>query len=186
MDEQRPQPQAFVFMKVGAGHGESLGQIVERKNREVRDEEMMFWGYNGKLIHPLKQVQPFAEHWEQAQGRIELLMQVTPSKGIGRYQEVSEYSPNKQDWKRIPDGIKTDCKMALVCEEIRPVSYVLDLARYKVGIGPSCGRNAAGFVKDHTSKACLVATKAPPGTSASQAHISFQARLIPPYAVYLR
>jgi hypothetical protein len=53
-------PEAFIFMKIGSHAGETLEQILERKQREIERTGRSFWGYGGASCHPLTQLQPFA------------------------------------------------------------------------------------------------------------------------------
>ena len=65
----------------------------------------------------------------------------------------------------------------------------LDLRDYEVGIGPSCGRNAAEYQK-RSGKGCFVAAESvydglDDDADKYQACISYKARLKFPYAVFL-
>ena len=49
----------FIFMKVGVHAQETLTDIIARKQRELKDAGVSFWGYGGNTCHPTTKVQPF-------------------------------------------------------------------------------------------------------------------------------
>ena len=51
----------ILFMKVGVHARESLEDIIERKDKEIRDAGYALWGYGGSTCHPSTMVQPFGE-----------------------------------------------------------------------------------------------------------------------------
>ena len=197
-------PEAFIFMKVGPYGDECLNCILERKNRELEGpENKIFWGYGGpgrpgsRKPHPgsLKptRVQSFARKWVNEQGFIQLLMQKTYSNPKPDQENASlvkkEYSVDEKKWDPIPCGIVTDSSYALVLDEIRPYHLELDRQRFKVGIGPKKGRNAAEYGGEgpRFDKVCLVATE--PTYDAPDRQkllVKYRARLKFPYAVFLR
>ena len=62
----------------------------------------------------------------------------------------------------------------------------LNLRQFEVGKGPSKGTNATDYLVGQTSKACLVKAGSTDGRPAVPILIAYQARLKPPYAVFLR
>ena len=79
MDNSKPK-EAFIFMKVGDYGGECLEEILERKNRELREGGKDFLGLRRDVFYsssPQKQVQPFVERWVKKQDSIEVLMERT-------------------------------------------------------------------------------------------------------------
>ena len=199
-------PDAFVFMKVGAHAGESLEQIMERKNQEHKQTGMIFWGYGGSACHPLHQVQPFARMHVKRSGSIVLVMQSVFSRANPDVVEASEYSEDGINWKPLPKGNKvTGSKYALILDEIKPQSLEIDSTQYQVGIGPSRGKRANKYLTGRTDKACL--TLSPSDVSESEEpdtfvdaqeenagekkiqvvnSVDFSAELKAPYAVMLR
>lgn len=189
-------PQAFVFMKVGSHAGESLNEIVKRKQRELSAAGRIYWGYGGGPCHPITQVRPFAQEWVPRIGTLQILMQQIDS-GFTRNhparpaRQASEFSVDGKEWHSLPAGVViTGSKYALVLgEEIRHAELDLDLGQLEVGIGSTKGRNAARYIRSRVDKGCLVAT--PSFSAGRQANptptpIAFQARLVEPYAVLLR
>ena len=189
-------PQAFIFMKVGSHAGESLEEIVERKQRELREAGMVFWGYGGNPCHPIKQVQPFAQEWVPRVGSIQMLMQPIVSPATSNdlpANPANECSVDNKKWERLPPGvIVTGSKYAFVLDEFKPVQMDLDLGEFEVGIGRRRGRNAARYIRGLVSRGCLVATQSVDTEREVQQRpiptspIGFQARLKHPYAVFLR
>ena len=183
-------PEAFIFMRVGNHAGEDFESILKRKQREYEDAGMVFWGYGGTTLHPIRHVQPFAKMWEAQEGAIHIVMQTIDSKADPDVLPANEFSADGTNWAPIPPGIEvTGSRYAIVLDEIKPGELDLDLGNFEVGIGPSRGRNAARYLRGRVDKGCFVSkSSADPDVEARQkvVPISFQARLLNPYAVMLR
>ena len=183
-------PDAFIFMRVGNHAGESFEEILERKQREYDEAGKIFWGYGGNTLHPTKHVQPFVDLWKSEGGFIQILMQSIDSKADPDIFPAREYSIDGDNWEPLPSGIVvTGSKYAVVLDEIKPGQLDLDLSRFEVGVGPSQGRNAADYLRYRVDKGCLVASEAnnsEPEVKRPPISIEFQARLLEPYAVFLR
>ena len=183
-------PQAFIFMRVGNHAGEDFDSILKRKQQELNDAGMIFWGYGGTTLHPVRQVQPFAKMWVEQRGSIQLVMQPIDSKADPDILPATEFSVDGIVWEQIPRGIVvTGSRYAIVLDEIEPGNLDLNLRDFEVGIGPSRGRNAAQYLKGRVDKGCFVASKSTDeeiGSSMPIVSIGFQAKLLEPYAVMLR
>ena len=183
-------PNAFIFMRVGNHAGESFEDILKRKQRELDDAGMIFWGYGGNTLHPTKHVQPFVDLYLREEGSIQILMQSIDSKAGPAILPATEYSVDGDNWEPLPSGIVvTGSKYAIVLDEIKPGQLDLDLTRFEVGVGPSRGRNAADYLKWRVDKGCLVGSHSKdtePEVNRPPISIGFQARLLEPYAVFLR
>ena len=183
-------PQAFIFMKVGHHSGESLESIMERKQREITDAGRTFWGYGGSLLHPINQVQPFAKRLVDQKEEIKMLMAPTASKTDVPILPGIDFSVDRHKWEPLPSGIRvTGSRYAILLDEIKPVHLELDLGHFEVGIGPSRGRNATQYVKGKVDKGCFVearATRADSDIPRQLVHIAWEARLVAPYAVFVR
>ena len=192
-------PKAFIFMKVVNYGEDTLEEIMERKQRELNDVGWTYWGYGGNEgtgpLHPKKQVQPFAGQWMKEPGSVQVLMEKIDGKFNIELPTAKKYSADdsvdEERWNCLPSGIYLPrTKWALVLGEIIEVTppLELDLRDYKVGIGPSCGNNAAKYLSGKTSKGCLVETETPyRGSDAPETvTITYQAFLKFPYAVFLK
>ena len=184
-------PQAFIFMRVGNHAGEDFDSILKRKQQELEDAGMIFWGYGGTTLHPVRHVQPFARMWVEQRGSIQIVMQPINSKADPDILPATEYSVDGIRWEEIPSGISvTGSRYAIVLDEIEPGQLDLDLRDFEVGIGPSRGRNAAQYLRGRVDKGCFVAAESAnedPGRFKSPlVSIGFQAKLRDPYAVMLR
>ena len=74
-------------------------------------------------------------------------------------------------------------------DALKPIRLEIDLGQYEVGIGPSQGRNAANYIKGLVSKGCFVATHPTVvDTDSPQqiVEIAWEARIVAPYAVFVR
>ena len=204
--DNSPPKDAFIFMKVGPHGRENLDQIIERKKRELKEEEMTLWSY-GKTgpLHPTTQVQPFAEERVEKLefDYIEVLMEEIEAPP--RYGAVAgtakSYSVrnNKKGCKDIPEGVCTGApEHALVLGEINRCDLELDLRDYVVGIGDKKETPASHYLafrgmKEQTcrkrgaDKGCLVkASSRYGGPDAPKAivPIKYRARLLCPYSVF--
>ena len=196
MDNSKPK--AFIFMKVGDYGGETIEKILDRKNRELEGpEKKIFWGYGKRgPLHPTKQVKRFVELWDEEDGPIEVLMPLTKSNPrerdyLGTENWKEEYSEDGKNWDTVPPEICTDSDHALVLDRIRPCHFPLDLQKYNVGIGRSCGeKSAAEYLKGPNSRGCFVATSSTYGGRKALKNpivtIAYRAYLKHPYAVFLR
>ena len=183
-------PDAFIYMKVGPHGGETLNEILIRKNLEFEKEDKIFWSYGGGSgpLHPKTQVQPFAQEWTQKQGCVYVLMERlnNPSPRFGAPAGTATHcSVNGDEWEGIPEGIPTAPPHALVLGEITPVDRELDLRDFAVGVGPSKGRNATDYIKYQVDKGCFVAARPMSGHLSKPISIGYLARLLDPYGVFL-
>jgi hypothetical protein len=183
-------PDSFIFMKIGSHAGETLEQILERKQREIEHAGRSFWGYGGASCHPLTQVQPFARSVSQQSSQVYLLMEYIHSTADPDIVPATEYSSDGVRWEKIPEGINvTGSRYALVLDEILPGELELPLHNYSVGIGQSRGKSASEYLTGRVDKGCLVRDT----SEGVDANISFTprkakyvARLVAPYGVLLK
>lgn len=175
----------IVLMKVGAHAKEDLDGIIERKKAEESKVGFMFWGYGGSLCHPTKQVHIFAQESLQAGYPLTLVMTTTKSRLLNQGTIASHYSEDKETWSQIPkDLVVTGSKYALVCKNLTPVDFEIDLADYIVGVGPSRGRSLSEYIGDRVDKACAARTQSRGDTNSL--NVCYVAELVPPFAVFLR
>ena len=179
----------FVFMKVGRHAGEELGEILERKQRELESAGMIFWGYGGGTMHPIDKVQPFIRSRIDQTGPLKLLMQSIISKHPDTAAVATEYSKDGVHWEPVPEGIEVrGSRYALVLGEIEAGGgEKLDLNAYQVGAGPSAGRGAGGYIKGRVDKGLLVPAQGVPQSEGGRiVTVDYAAQLMEPYAVLLR
>lgn len=183
-------PEAFVFMRVGNHAGETFEEILARKQREYDRAGMIFWGYGGTTLHPIRHVQPFVRSLSENGGDLRIIMEPIQSRADPDILPAQEYSVDGVHWEPIPDGIEvTGSRYAVVLDEIKPGHLDLDLSKFEVGIGPSRGRNADEYVRGRVDKGCFVAAGLASDRSVAAGRIipiEYQARLLEPYAVMLR
>ena len=178
----------FIFMKVGRHAGETLEQILERKQRELEAAGRIFWGYGGGTMHPITKVQPFVRSRIERGAEIRLLMQSIDSKHPDTEVFATEMSSDGVHYEPLPAGAQVrGSKYALVLGEIQSGDLEVDLSAYQVGEGPSAGRNAAEYIKGRVDKGLLDPSgeRSDPEQGVIQ-RIHFAAKLVEPYAVLLR
>jgi hypothetical protein len=176
---------ALLFMKVGTHANEPLADIIARKRREIDDAGFSMWGYGGNTCHPRTMVQPFATTTESAGRVIRLCMQPMESKHFAESIRANEYSTDGVSWKRIPAKINVvGSRYALCITDLHEVDSELALNETRVAIGNSKGRSGNAYVKGHVDKACLEVVAM--GATQTTVPIGLLARLVEPYAVFLR
>ncbi len=177
-----------LFMKVGTHAQEDLADIIRRKTKEIEDAGHAFWGYGGGTCHPTNMVQPFAQDFEKGGGVIYLCMQPMVSRHFAPPKRAKEFSLDGVKWQEVPAAINVvGSRYALAIDQLHEEEFELPLAHTTVALGNSVGKPGSKYVTGRVDKACLVVTA---GTSDDEsevtAHIGLVARLVPPYAVFLR
>ncbi|NEA27524.1 hypothetical protein G3I70_34260 [Actinomadura bangladeshensis] len=172
-----------LYMKVGTHARETLGDIIERKRREIENEGFAMWGYGGNTCHPLKMVQPFAK---AANAPITLCMQPMQSKHFADPIRAEEYSEDGKIWRPVPEGINVrGSNYALCIDSLEEVDETLDLSGTRVAVGPSRGRIGNAYIRGRVDKACLEVADNDIEVS-KKVSIRLTAEIIAPYAVLLR
>jgi hypothetical protein len=177
---------SMIFMKVGLHAGEEFEQILERKRLEYKRAGKIFWGYGGGTMHPIQRVQPFARMKLEHGETIRLVMQEIVSRHPPTTVVAKEYSPDGVHWSPIPAGVEVKgSRYALILDEIQVGDLTVDLSQYRVGTGPSEGRNAVTYIKGRVDKGCLERGESAdvPQTPVAVHHT---ATLQAPFAVLLR
>lgn len=176
-------------MKVGYHSSEDLDEIIARKQQEEKECGYLYWGYGGSLCHPINQVNPFVQSLSQNE-EIWLLMIITQSKFKNSPLLSQEFSKNGKLWLPIPTGINvTGSKYALVCKEIQPVDFNIDLSQYYVAIGKNKDCVVSKYMRHRVDKCCAYKNSINTNTNLDNScfvKISFQAKLVNPFAVFLR
>lgn len=181
----------IVFMKVGVHAQESLAEIIARKSLEIKEAGIAMWGYGGNTCHPRTMVQPFAEEHVRRHSPIYLCMEEMESSHWGEPVIAAQYSITGEDWKDIPEPIHVKgSRYALTIASLDQQQFELPLAQTRVAVGLNRGRNGARYIKGRVDKACLDVMDEPEQLNEEDVvrhrPISLVARLIEPYAVFLR
>lgn len=179
--------EGIFYMKVGTHAGETIDQIVARKQEEIEREGFTLWGYGGSNCHPLSIVQPFA-HELQRDGKIRLLMEQTHASHFAADRQAKEYSEDGITWTAIPAGIEVKgSRYALVITDLAWVDTFLPLEQTQIPIGPNLGRRGDHYVTGLVDKACLQVTdNNAPVDGQDHRHITLAANIREPFAVFLR
>ncbi len=179
----------LLFMKVGTHAQEELGDIIDRKRKEIEGAGYALWGYGGNTCHPVTMVQPFARDFVRRDGVIYLCMQPMTSKHFAVTERAEEYSEDGMSWHSVPPAINVvGSRYALKIQDLQEEEFELPLARTKVAIGNSIGRRGDEYIRGRVDKGCLEVTEdtGDPGADPRTAHIGLVARLVEPYAVFVR
>lgn len=179
-----------LFMKVGTHAREPLDAIIERKQAEIEDAGYALWGYGGNTCHPVTMVQPFARDFEVRGQTIHLCMQPMQSNHFAEQARAVECSADGIDWDVIPPSINVlGSRFALAIGDLQRTELTLPLAHTRVAVGPSVGRRGDAYVQGRVDKACLEVIDEPADSAEDTGRpieIGLVARLIEPYAVFLR
>ena len=178
----------ILFMKVGTHAQESLGDIIERKRKEIQDAGYALWGYGGNTCHPLTMVQPFARDSIQRSGAIYLCMERMESKHFAVPERAAEFSSDGASWEAIPPTINVrGSRFALAIQDLDEVDFSLPLGQTEVAIGMSMGKPGDRYISGRVDKGCLWVLDEPiAGEEPRDVHIGLSAKLVEPYAVLLR
>jgi hypothetical protein len=178
----------LLFMKVGLHAGETLQQILERKQKEYDKTGMIFWGYGGSACHPRSAVQPFGKLKLHEGKNIFIIMEEIDSHHPPSEIIANQYSEDGIEWKTIPDGIVVrGSRYAVVMDEIKIGSLDIDLSGYQVASGPSSGKFVPDYLRGHVDKACIEKMPVPlADPKPCIKHIAFYAKMKPPFAVFTR
>lgn len=179
----------IIFMKYGEHASENVESIIERKSKEHDGEEKVFWwGYGGKVCHPLKQVQPFIKECQRMGQKVYLVLSPTPSPNIGDSgTRAIEFSKDKENWERIAESINVyGSDYALVCNNLRKVDFTLDLSKYEVAVGAKKGKVLSDYISGRNDKGCAYLIREPKDYKPQFVQIDYIAEIIDPYAVFVR
>jgi hypothetical protein len=181
---KRIKANVFVFMKVGSHGDESFDEILERKSREQSSAKFMLWGYSGMLLNPIHLSRYLKTVWDDGYHPL-LLMQETKSPFKNNPVRSTHFSINKIDWLPLPSNVWTcGCDKAIVCRNLSRVDFEINLADYRVAIGPSNGKSLSDYLRFRTDKACA-RHDAEQNGEATMAPIAWVAEILPPFAIYL-
>lgn len=180
----------FLYMKVGTHARESLEDIIARKTKEIEDAGFAMWGYGGSTCHPVTMVQPFARQYEERSGAIYLCMHAMASKHFAEPIRATRYSADGANWEEIPESVNVrGSRYALMIQDLREEDFEVSLAHSAVAVGYSTGRTGDSYIKGRVDKACLEAKagiESPDGSVADAARIGLVARIVKPYAVFVK
>lgn len=182
-------PPAFVWCIAGPHIGESLGDIVERKQRDIENHGWCLWAYGGMgNAHPETEVRRLAA--EQADSStLPLLMPNTGKKYPDNGVPFSTYRTTRA---AEPDAIPTGMSpvtggrssWAFWVTSLELVSGAsVDVGRY---VAPYARRGAqplGDYLKGSHGRACAALAPAP--GQADERAIHIVAELVAPYAVFL-
>lgn len=174
----------ILFMKVGTHANETLSDIIARKRIEIAEAGFSMWGYGGNTCNPKTMVQPFVRQTEV--GPVLLCMQPMESRHFAEPIRAEKYSVDGFEWESIPEPINVlGSRYALCIDSLEQVDEELSLSDTFVAVGTSKGKPGNDYVRGHVDKACLEVGSS--GTASSTAiRIELVARIIEPYAVYLK
>ncbi len=121
---------------------------------------------------------------------IHLCMQRMQSNHFAEQARAVECSANGIEWDVIPPSINVlGSRFALAIGDLQQTELALPLAYTRVAVGPSVGRRGDEYVQGRVDKACLEVLDEPAEPAADAVkplEIGLVARLIKPYAVFVR
>jgi hypothetical protein len=172
----------ILFMKVGGHAREKWPEIIVRKIAEQENVGYAFWGYSSTICHPRTQVLPFVA---ASMDPVDVVMTVIKSATHFDSARGREYHDGK-NWSALPNSVEVrGSRWALVIEDLRSGSGILDLSPYRVAIGPKRGSPASQYIRFQVDKGCFELSEQP-SISSLRFPIHFTARLRSPYAVLIR
>lgn len=180
----------FIFMKVGVHAQESLKDIIARKQKELKEAGVSFWGYGGNTCHPTTKVQPFVSTLADQGREVYLCMNEMVSKHFADPVRAEEFSADGgATWEKVPGPVNVlGSRYALVLKSLETTDFDLSLGHTKVGIGMQIGKSGVAYIQGRVDKACLEMTSEAltPPENDRVIKIGLAAKLHKPYAVLLR
>lgn len=175
---------SVLYMKVGMHAGESLDDILERKQAEIDRVGYAMWGYGGPTCPP-NRVRSYADECASAGRVIRLVMEPVNSRHARDPARASHFSVDNHLWDPIPAGIDVlGSRYALCIMNLREVHETLPLGATAVAIGPSKGKPGAAYIQGQIDKACLEVL--PTVDEGRVASIELAADIVAPWSVFLR
>ena len=189
-----PNGSGLIFMKIGTHAREPLEEIIDRKRKELDRAGRIFWGYGGSTCHPVNVVRPFANAHAKAGKTVHLAMQKMVSQHFAEPELSKEYSDDGVDWRPIPQGIQVrGSRYAIVLDSLEDTEFLLDLNAIRVAQGRTQGRSGFDYLRGHVDKGCFEVVESPVlspvdslAPTRQQAIIGLVAKVVSPYAVFLR
>ncbi|MDF5820765.1 hypothetical protein P4N68_06675 [Corynebacterium felinum] len=119
----------FLFMSAGPHGGQTLEEILERKQEEIRSVGYCFWGYGGSLGSPVKPLlKGFLESAQNSE--INVYMRETNSNPHNSDTRATEYSTDGKIWFSIPQEIDcTGSNYPLLLARLDMINDELDIAQ---------------------------------------------------------
>jgi hypothetical protein len=177
----------ILFMKIGTHAQEDLEKIIARKIKEIEDAGYAMWGYGGNTCHPQSMVQPFAQAFEKKDQTIYLCMHEMASNHFAEQVRATQFSEDGISWKDIDPAINVmGSRYALFIKSLDRQDFELPLSDTRVAIGNNKGKSGDAYVKGRVDKACLEVVEGRNAAEGQSVKIGLVAKLIAPYAAYVR
>ncbi len=194
MEKEAERFEAIIYIKVGTHAGETIDEIISRKQGEEKRAGLFFWGHGSGMLNPSTRVIPFVEESRHRGIMPKVLMHIMYRNSGKNYSSNSHiaqyYSIDNKNWKPIPKGILvTGSKYALVCKNLRKVETFIDLGMYKVANGKGKGMLLNSYIRYRVDRACAFLKDPLPedlARSDTTVEISYVTDLVEPYAVFLK
>ena len=124
----------FFYMKIGGHCGETLEQIIERKQKEIADCGYCLWGFGGKNNLIMQAIGNFVSFFafvkqEHVPVFFEVVKHDCSKSGLSIKQPANEITNigEEEIWEKIPSCIRvTGSKHALWIDELRAEKFSLD------------------------------------------------------------
>ena len=173
----------FIIMKVGSHGDESFEQIINRKNCEQEKVGFMLWGYSGNFLDVI-QTRKFLNSNNPT--RAFILMSNTKSPFKNNPIRSNFFSLDKEKWNRLPEFLFTSgCDKAVVCRNLIPTDFNINLSNFRVAVGPSKGKLLSDYLKYRVDKACVYFSPNKQQNNKNIIKINWIAEILPPYTIYL-
>ena len=108
---------SLILMKFGVHASEQPYDVIKRKEIELKDNGLMYWGYGSSLLDPINVIQPFCKEYDNW-----VYMIPTTSHHFGIPNESKRMSIDKFTWTEVPKSVSIlGSKKALICDMLQQV-----------------------------------------------------------------
>jgi hypothetical protein len=178
----------IIYLPGGVHANEEINSIVERKIKEINKNGFMFFGYNGTLLHPNSQVVPFGKKNHKNNNKTYVLISAIKKDYQKFVIKAKDYTINRVEWFDIPENINVlGSKYALVCSNIKPCSFDIDLNDYVIARGKHKNERFAEVYSTRLDSVCAhYNPENKKEINKKIVHIDYIAELTEPYGVFVR
>ena len=184
------EPLAFVWCIAGPHLGETLVDIVERKQRDIERFGWCLWAYGGRgNAHPETEVRRLARDYISGGGSLPLLMPDTGKKYPDNGVPFASYRAGRDsETDQLPVGMSPVTggvsSWAFWITSLRWAEDAsIDVDRYVAPYSRRGPQPLPEYLKWSHGRACAVLDRDPQGTL--ERRVQVVAELTPPYAVFL-
>lgn len=147
----------IIIMKYAQIEGTANDSVILDKAADLLSTGSFMWGYNGTVCNPEKQVAPLIDHAVSHNQDVFLVLARTKTTCKPGRSFATKRSRDGREWEPMPEGVRASgSRFALSCDSLTIQESIINLADYKVALGPNAGRPLSAYLHGRNTKACAV------------------------------